>query len=155
MSRFADAYARLSPRLAHRPGTAAASRAHAWLLRRTGGRLGRRFLGADVLVLRTIGRRSGKPREAPMFYVPHRDGYAVVASNAASQRPPAWWLNLQAQPDTEAMVGHEWRRVHAREASDAEREELWPRFVDMYRGYDHYKEIASREMPVVVLEVGR
>ena len=90
-----------------------------------------------------------------MFYIAHGDGYAVVASNAASERPPAWWLNLQAQPDGEAMVGREWRHVHAREASDAEREELWPRFVDMYRGYDHYKEIASREMPVVVLEVGR
>ena len=40
-------------------------------------------MGGDVLVLRTIGRRSGKPREAPMFYLPYRDGYAVVASNAA------------------------------------------------------------------------
>ena len=149
---MADAYARLSPRFAHRPGTAAASRAHAWLLRASGGRLGRRFMGADVLVLRTVGRRSGERREAPMFYVAHGDGYAVVASNAASQRPPAWWLNLQALPDGEAMVGDEWHLVRAREASDAERSELWPRFVAMYRGYDHYKEIASREMPVVVLE---
>ena len=152
MSRLADAYARLSPRFAHRPGTALASRAHAWLLRRSHGRLGRRFLGADVLVLRTVGRKSGKPREAPMFYVPHGDCYAVVASNAASERPPAWWLNLQAAPDAEATVDGRWRRVHAREANEAEREELWPRFVAMYRGYDHYKEIASREMPVVVLE---
>jgi deazaflavin-dependent oxidoreductase (nitroreductase family) len=87
-----------------------------------------------------------------MFYVPHGDGYAVVASNAASERPPAWWLNLQALPDAKAMAKDEWRSVRAREATGAEREELWPRFVAMYRGYDHYKEIASREMPVVVLE---
>jgi deazaflavin-dependent oxidoreductase (nitroreductase family) len=152
MSRLADAYARLSPRFAHAPGTAAASRAHAWLLRRSGGRLGRRFMGADVLVLRTVGRRSGKPREAPMFYVPYRDGFAVVASNAASKRTPAWWLNVQASPDTEATIGDGWRAVRAREATEAERTELWPRFVAMYRGYDHYKEIATREMPVVVLE---
>jgi deazaflavin-dependent oxidoreductase (nitroreductase family) len=152
MSRLADAYARLSPRFAHRPGTAAASRAHAWLLRRSGGRLGTRFMGADVLVLRTLGRRSGQPRESPMFYVPHRDGYAVVASNAASARVPAWWLNLQAAPEAEATVGEGWRPVRARDATDAERSELWPRFVAMYRGYDHYKEIATREMPVVVLE---
>jgi deazaflavin-dependent oxidoreductase (nitroreductase family) len=152
MSRLADAYARISPRLAHRPGSAAFSRTHALLLRLTRGRVGRRFMGGDVLVLRTVGRRSGKPREAPMFYVPYRDGYAVVASNAASERPPAWWLNLQARPEAEATVGDGWRPVRAREASPAERDELWPLFVDMYRGYDHYKEIARREMPVVVLE---
>jgi deazaflavin-dependent oxidoreductase (nitroreductase family) len=152
MSRLADAYARLSPRFAHAPGTAAASRAHAWLLRRSGGRFGRRFMGADVLVLRTVGRKSGKPREAPMFYVPYRDGFAVVASNAASKLIPAWWLNVQANPDTEATIGDGWRAVRAREATEAERTELWPRFVAMYRGYDHYKEIATREMPVVVLE---
>jgi F420H(2)-dependent quinone reductase len=152
MSRLADAYARISPRLAHRPGATAFSRAHARLLQLTGGRLGKRFMGADVLVLRTVGRRSGKSRQSPMFYLPYRDGYAVVASNAASRRVPAWWLNLRARPEAEATVGHGWRPVRAREASAQEREELWPSFVDMYRGYDHYKEIAKRDMPVVVLE---
>ena len=152
MSRLADAYARISPRLAHRPGSSLFSRGHAWLLRVSRGRLGKRFMGGDVLVLRTVGRRSGKAREAPMFYLPYRDGYAVVASNAASQRPPAWWLNLQAAPDAEATVGEGWRQVSAREATASERDELWPDFVRMYRGYDHYKEIAKRDMPVVVLE---
>jgi deazaflavin-dependent oxidoreductase (nitroreductase family) len=152
MSRLADAYARISPRLAHRPGSTAFSRAHAWLFARTGGRIGKRFMGGNVLVLRTTGRRSGKRRESPMFYVPHRDGYAVVASNAASKRPPAWWLNLRASPEAEATAGEGWRPVHAREASPEERDELWPAFVEMYRGYDHYKEIATRDMPVVLLE---
>jgi F420H(2)-dependent quinone reductase len=109
-------------------------------------------MGADVLVLRTVGRKSGKRRQSPMFYVPYRDGYAVVASNAASRHAPAWWLNLRAQPEAEATVGGGWRAVRAREASAEERDELWPLFVDMYRGYDHYKEIATRDMPVVVLE---
>lgn len=109
-------------------------------------------MGADVLVLRTTGRRSGQPRESPMFYVPHGDGYAVVASNAASARTPAWWLNLEATPIADALVAGEWHAVSARRASDEEVADLWPRFVEMYRGYDHYKEIANREMPVVVLE---
>jgi deazaflavin-dependent oxidoreductase (nitroreductase family) len=152
MGRVADVYARVSPRLAHRPGTSAASRAHAWLLRRSRGRLGRRFMGAEVLVLRTTGRRSGEPREAPMFYVPHGEGFAVVASNAASARPPAWWLNLQAHPDADAFERGKWHAVSARRATDEEVAELWPRFVEAYRGYDRYKEIATREMPVVVLE---
>ena len=152
MGRFADAYSKLSPRVAHKPGTSAASRAHAWLLRRSGGRIGKRFLGADVAVLRTTGRKSGEPRESPMFYLSHGDGWAVVASNAASKRPPAWWLNLEAKPDAEAFVDGSWQPVRARRATEQEREALWPRFVAMYRGYDHYKSVATREMPVVVLE---
>jgi deazaflavin-dependent oxidoreductase (nitroreductase family) len=153
VGRIAEAYARISPRLAHGPGSSLFSRTHAALLRRSGGRLGRRFMGADVLVLRTVGRRSGQPREAPMFYVPFREGWAVVASNAASVRPPAWWLNLQAAPEADALVpGEAWTPVRARRATEAERDELWPRFVAMYRGYDRYAELATREMPVVVLE---
>jgi deazaflavin-dependent oxidoreductase (nitroreductase family) len=152
MSRLADAYAQISPRLAGRRGMALPTRAHAWLLRRSRGRLGRRFLGADVLVLRTTGRRSGEPRDAPVFYLDHGRGFAVVASNAASERPPAWWLNLQAEPDGEAFVGGASNAIRARRATDEETAELWPRFVAMYRGYDRYRSIATREMPVVVLE---
>ena len=152
VSRIANAYARVSPRLAHRPGSAAGSRAHAWLLRRSGGRLGKRFMGGDVLVLRSVGRRSGAVRDAPMMFLPHGDGFAVVASNAASRRMPAWWLNLEATPDAEAMVGGEWHPVRARRATEEEVAELWPRFVAMYGGYDHYRSIAERELPTVVLE---
>jgi F420H(2)-dependent quinone reductase len=145
-------YARVSPRFAHRPGSSLPTRAHAWLVRRSGGRLGGTFLGVDVLVLRTVGRRSGKVRESPMFYLPHGDGFAVVASNAASERPPAWWLNLQADPDIHARVdGHE-HAVRARPATEAEVAELWPRFAAAYEGFDRYREIATRELPVVVLE---
>jgi deazaflavin-dependent oxidoreductase (nitroreductase family) len=153
VGRIADGYARISPRLAHGPGSSLFSRTHAALFRRSGGRIGRRFMGADVLVLRTVGRRSGQPREAPMFYLSFRDGWAVVASNAASRRPPAWWLNLEASPDADALVpGKKWTPVRARRASSEERDELWPRFVAMYRGYDRYAELATREMPVIVLE---
>lgn len=152
MSRLAGIYARVSPRLAHRPGSSLPTRAHAWLMRRTRGRVGGRFLGVPVLVLRTVGRRSGQPRESPMFYLRHGDGFAVVASNAASRRPPAWWLNLQANPDGEALVDGERHPVRARPATPAEADSLWPRFVAMYEGYDHYRELATRELPVVVLE---
>ena len=152
MSRWAGFYARVSPRLAHRPGSTLPTRAHGWLVRRSGGRLGRRFLGVDVLVLRTVGRRSGAQRESPLFYLRHADGFAVVASNAASQRPPAWWLNLQAAPDAEVLVDGSWHAVRAREATAEEAEALWPRFADVYVGYEHYREIATRDIPVVVLE---
>ena len=103
-------------------------------------------------MLRTTGRRSGEPRDAPVFFVPHGDGFAVVASNGASKRTPAWWLNLQAEPDAEAHVRGTSHPVRARLATAAEIEELWPRFVGVYSGYAHYKAIATRELPVVVLE---
>jgi deazaflavin-dependent oxidoreductase (nitroreductase family) len=66
--------------------------------------------------------------------------------------PPAWWLNLQAQPDAEVSIGMKAHPIHARPASEAETTALWPRFVDMYAGYDHYRSITSRTLPVVILE---
>jgi deazaflavin-dependent oxidoreductase (nitroreductase family) len=152
MRRVAELYANVSPKLAHRPGSTAASRLHAWIHRKTRGRIGGRLLGADVLTLRTTGRRSGRLRDSPMFYVRDADNYAVVASNAASPRPPAWWLNLQAQPDAEVHVGGVTRRIRARPAYEGETEALWPRFVEMYAGYDYYRSIATRTLPVVIFE---
>jgi deazaflavin-dependent oxidoreductase (nitroreductase family) len=145
-------YARVSPYLAHRPGSARSTKAHAWLVRHSGGRLGGRAFGVQILVLRTTGRRSGQQRDAPMFFLDHGRGFAVVASNGASKRPPAWWLNLQAQPDAEAFVRGVTYQVTGRAASAQETEQLWPAFVELYSGYDYYKSIATRELPVVILE---
>jgi F420H(2)-dependent quinone reductase len=145
-------YARISPHIAHRPGSTLGAKTHAWLVRRTGGRIGGRAFGAEILVLRTTGRRSGQQRDAPMFFLHHGDGFAVVASNAASKRPPAWWLNLQSDAGAEALVRGASHDVRARKASDEEVAELWPQFVELYSGYDHYKSIATRELPVVILE---
>ena len=87
MSSLASVFARISPYLAHRPGSARATQAHAWLMRRTGGRIGGSGLGTEFLVLRTIGRRSGQPRDAPLLFLAYGEGFVIVASNAASQRP--------------------------------------------------------------------
>ena len=151
MSRAAELWAKISPGLANRPGSALFSRGHAWLVRRSGGRL-KNFIGVEVLILRTTGRRSGKPRESPMFFLPHGDGWAVVASNAGSPHQPAWFLNVEANSEADAFVDGGWHAVRARQATPEEVEELWPRFVEIYRGYDHYREISTRELPVVVLE---
>jgi deazaflavin-dependent oxidoreductase (nitroreductase family) len=152
MASMEDFYARVSPYLAHRPGATQASRAHAWIVRRTGGRLGGRAFGVQILVLRSTGRRSGQLRESPMFFLDHGAGFAVVASNGASKRAPAWWLNLQAQPEAEALVRGKTHAVRARAASAEETATLWPQFVKLYSGYEHYKSIATRELPVVILE---
>jgi deazaflavin-dependent oxidoreductase (nitroreductase family) len=153
MPTLAGLYSKLSPKLAHKPGTVGPTKAHAWLIRRSGGRLGTRFLGGgELLVLRSIGRRSGEPRDAPMLFVRDGDAYVVCASNAASKRPPAWWLNLQAQPEAEILAERRWVSVRARKATPEETEVLGPRMQATYEGFDHYAAIATREMPFVVLE---
>jgi deazaflavin-dependent oxidoreductase (nitroreductase family) len=148
----AGLFARISPYLAHRPGSARATQAHAWLMRRTGGRIGGSALGTEFLVLRTVGRRSGQPRDAPLLYLRHSEDFVIVASNAASSRPPAWWFNLQDRPDAEVLVHGRTHPVRARVAAAEEITELWPQLVKVYSGYDHYKSIATRELPVVILE---
>jgi deazaflavin-dependent oxidoreductase (nitroreductase family) len=154
MPTVADIYAKISPYIAGKPGAGAAARLHARILRASGGKLAGRMLGvqSDVLVLRTVGRRSGKPRDAPMFCLDYEGGYVVVASNGAAPHTPAWWHNLQDHPDAEAFVRGASHPVRARAASEQEVNELWPRFVQLYSGYEHYKSIATRELPVVILE---
>ncbi|HXB65845.1 MAG TPA: nitroreductase family deazaflavin-dependent oxidoreductase [Solirubrobacteraceae bacterium] len=152
MLSLADAFARISPHLAHRPGSARATQAHATIVRLTGGRIGGRALGSDILVLRTTGRHSGQPRDAPLLFLAHGESFVIVASNAASTRRPAWWFNLQEHPDAEALVRGRTHPVRARAATKEERTELWPRLVDLYSGYAHYKSIATRELPVVILD---
>jgi len=150
--RLADIYARVSPRLAHRPGASLATRAHAWIVSRSGGRIGKTFLGSPLLVLRTTGRKTGNARESPMLFVEYERGCAVVASNAASRRVPAWWLNLQARPECEVFVAGRWREMRARAATDQEASALWPRLDRAYAGFEHYRGIATRDIPVVILE---
>jgi F420H(2)-dependent quinone reductase len=152
MPDLSDFYARVSPYIAHRPGSGLGARTHARLVRLTGGKIGGRAFGAEILVLRTTGRRSGEQRDSPMFFVRRDAGFAVVASNGASKRTPAWWLNLQADPQAEAFVRGKAHAVTARAASEQEVAALWPKFVEVYSGYEHYKSIATRELPVVILE---
>jgi deazaflavin-dependent oxidoreductase (nitroreductase family) len=64
----------------------------------TGGRLGGRMNGMDVLLLTTTGRKSGKPRTTPLQFMQDGGAYVVVASNGGSERHPAWWLNLKREP---------------------------------------------------------
>lgn len=131
------------------------TRVHARLLRATKGRLRFGFfLAGDmpVLALRTTGRKSGEPRSSVVAYLAHGDSYAVVASNAGSDRMPAWWLNLQADPNAEIDAEGERLRIRARVAEGEEREALWRRFVAANRSYERYRGYTQRELPVVVLD---
>jgi deazaflavin-dependent oxidoreductase (nitroreductase family) len=134
------------------------TRLHARLLRLSRGRLRRSLFlagGQPVLVLTTRGRKTGRPRSTPVAYFRDGTSFVISAANAGLDRPPAWWLNLQARPDTTVEVPGERRAVRARAATGEERDRLWAKFRD-YPGWgDDIDGLATRrssETAVVVLE---
>ena len=120
--------------------------------RLTRGRLMGRIGRAPVLLLTTTGRKSGQRRTAPVVYLADGDRYVVIGSNAGNARPPAWALNLRANPDAEVEAHGERRRVRARVAEGEERAGLWRRMNEQYAGFDDYRERTSRDISVFVLE---
>jgi F420H(2)-dependent quinone reductase len=129
------------------------AKANAALYRRTGGRRGGKLGRAPILLLQHVGARSGKRRESPLLYLDDGDKLVIVASKGGTDRHPAWFHNLMANPETEVQVGPERRPVRARRANAEERSAYWPRLVEMYPDYDEYQGHAKdREIPVIVLD---
>jgi deazaflavin-dependent oxidoreductase (nitroreductase family) len=124
----------------------------AFLYRRTGGRIGGKMGGGDVLLLRHVGRKTGKARTAPLMYA--RDGEAIVvlASRGGSDAMPAWYLNLKASPRTSVEIAREKLEVVARDATAEEHDRLWALALKNYPHFDAYQERTERRIPVVVLE---
>ncbi len=129
---------------------------HVALYRRSGGRLGNHvpgWPGARILLLDHTGAKSGTKRTSPVMY--HEDGEALVvaASKAGQPTNPAWFHNLEANPETTVQIGSKVRQVRARVASEEERERLWPEFVAFYPGYEFFQRNAKgRKIPIVILE---
>ncbi len=127
-------------------------RVQAWLLERSGGRLGRHFFGARVFVLEVVGRKSGALRRVPLLYVEDGDGWAVLAANGGNPRPPAWWLNLRAAGRGHAVFGRRRVAVTAREATAQEHDRLFTALVANYPPVADYPGYTERRIPVVILE---
>jgi F420H(2)-dependent quinone reductase len=126
---------------------------HTAIFRLTGGRVGGRMVGGPILLLHHVGAKSGKRRISPLLYLPDGERMVIVASKGGYTKHPGWFHNLKANPDTTVEVPREGKvAVRAREASAAEREDLWPRMVDLYQGYATYQRSTSREIPLVILD---
>ncbi|MFW0795128.1 nitroreductase family deazaflavin-dependent oxidoreductase [Gordonia sp. CPCC 205515] len=135
------------------------SRINAKLYQLSGGRIGGSWrVGAGfrkpvpVLLLTTIGRKSGEPRTAPLNYLRKGDSFVVVASQGGLPKNPAWYLNLVATPEVCVQVGRERHDLVARTATGEEREALWNELVELYADYDTYAAWTDREIPVVICE---
>ena len=118
----------------------------------TDGAEGHDWQGTTVLLLTTTGRRTGQPRTLPLIYQKHGDDHLVVASKGGSDQPPAWYLNLEANPEVEVQVHGDRFTARARTATAAEKPELWKIMTATWPAYDEYQTKTDRDIPVVVLE---
>jgi len=129
------------------------NRVHRIVLRSTGGRLGWKAAGMPVIELTTTGRRSGEPRTT-MLTSPYQDGSAIVivASRGGDDRHPAWYLNLQDQPEVTVSVGGKpAQRMRAEIAGPEDRSRLWPLVTADHRNYAGYQRKTTREIPLILL----
>lgn len=108
--------------------------------------------GMPVVVLTTVGARTGRLRKTPLMRVEHDGRYAVVASLGGAPQHPQWYHNLVAHPRVELQDGPVRRDYVAREVHGDERALWWERAVAAYPDYADYQERTERVIPVLVLE---
>ena len=125
---------------------------HVQRYQETDGQVGYIWNDATVLLLTTTGRKTGQSRTTPLIYASDGDDYLVVASVGGMPKHPAWYLNLQADPDAEIQVKADRMKVRARDAAPDEKPELWRTMTAEWPAYDEYQKKTDREIPVVVLE---
>ena len=125
---------------------------HVERYRATGGEEGHDWQGTTALLLTTNGRRSGEPRTTPLIYQRFGDDYLVVASDGGNDQHPAWYRNLEAEPEVEVQVRDDRFPARARTATAGEKPEMWRTMTSAWPPYDDYQQKTAREIPVVVLE---
>jgi len=110
-------------------------------------------IGQQVLVVETIGAKSGQARRIPLVYVTDGEAIVLIASKGGAAKNPAWYHNLKAHPEVRVWAKGRSGRYRAREAAGDERERLWQIAVDYYAGYETYQgRTGGRRIPVMVLE---
>ena len=130
-----------------------ADRATQFLYRVTDGRVGEKQLHYSMLVLHTIGRKSGEPRPHVLLYFRDGENLVVCASNNGSAKPPAWYLNLQTHPRIWVQHGRIKREVIAETITDEqERERLWQMLLKVHPNFTEYQKLTTRIFPMVVLK---
>lgn len=127
-------------------------RSYVFLYKLTSGRFGSSLGHAPVLLLSTVGRKTGKLRTTPVLYLTDGDNLVVVASNAGNDKHPSWWINLKHNPKAQVQIKRKKRNVRAEKASEEEKSRLWPLLTNMFPRYNDYQNRTKRELPVVILK---
>ena len=136
----------------YEPSTSEWSRKQTELYEATNGEQGGDLRGRPVIVLTSVGAKTGKLRKTALMRVEHEGIYAVVASQGGSPANPAWYNNLTRNPHVELQDGATRRDYTAREVSGDEKAVWWERAVRAWPDYAKYQEKTERQIPVFVLE---
>jgi deazaflavin-dependent oxidoreductase (nitroreductase family) len=115
------------------------------------GRVGGRFEGKTLLLLHTIGAKSGQERINPVAYVRDGENYVVIASKGGAPTNPGWYYNILAHPHLTVEVGTETFDVEAEVSEEPERTRLYNKMVEMLPAFDDYRHKTERVIPVIVL----
>ena len=116
------------------------------------GKVGGPFEGAPLLLLHTVGAKSGQARVNPMMYQRVPGGYAVFASKGGAPVNPDWYHNVLAHPRVSAEIGTGTGEFEARVAEGEERERIWTAQKSAYPGFADYEQKTTRQIPVIILE---
>ncbi|MBK9710317.1 MAG: nitroreductase family deazaflavin-dependent oxidoreductase [Kouleothrix sp.] len=117
------------------------------------GKVGGYFAGANMLLLHTVGAKSGQARTNPMVYVNDGDRLVVIASKGGADSNPDWYYNLLANPTVTVELGTEQFQARATAVTEEpERSRLYAKMVEHRAGFAEYEQKTSRKIPVVVLE---
>jgi deazaflavin-dependent oxidoreductase (nitroreductase family) len=119
---------------------------------RTGGREGNTMRGVPIVVITSVGARSGKLRKTPVMRVEHEGAYLAVASQGGAPEHPSWYHNFLARPLVDLQDGPEPHEYTARVVEGEERAVWWDRAVAVWPDYAAYQEKTDREIPLFVLE---
>jgi deazaflavin-dependent oxidoreductase (nitroreductase family) len=134
------------------PGRSASAGTQAELYDSTNGAKGADLRGRPIIVLTSVGARTGKLRKTALMRVEHEGVYAVVASQGGSPKHPVWYYNLRAEPHVELQDGAAKRDYLAREVTGKEKAVWWERAVATWPDYARYQTKTERQIPVFVLE---
>jgi len=135
----------------YQPSSSDWARQQAELFERTDGAEGNTLQGRPIILLTSLGAKSGKLRKTPLMRVEHEGSYAVVASRGGAPTHPVWYHNLVANPLVELQDGAERKDYLAREATGEERSQWWQRATATWPAYDDYQKKTERVIPVFVL----
>ena len=135
----------------YEPSTSDWARDNAELYMASGGKEGTELKGKPVILLTTIGAKTGKIRKTPLMRVEHDGEYAVVASLGGAPKHPVWYFNIKANPRVELQDGTETRDYEAREVVGDEKAIWWERAVEAWPDYAEYQRKTDRQIPVFVL----
>lgn len=122
------------------------------LLRLSHGRIGGRLGTQTILLLHTIGRRSGKDRAIPIAYFDYENHYLIVASNWGKDGQADWYLNLKQHPQARLEVKGRVESVTAREAQGEEYDSLWKFVTEHHPPYLDYQKMTTRHIPIMIFE---